>query len=359
MPAVAGLGLPALAVFALLCAFESPAGAATIFQVPAGGNLQAALNSAQPGDEIVVAAGARFVGPFHLPVKPAGPVITIRSSAALPARRLAPSDSALLPTLASGSVEAALTAIGTANWRLDGIRFESNTNGEGNIILLQDATNITLDRLLIVAGPQGQRRAIMGNGRTITLTRSHIGNIWMSGVDSQAFCAWDGAGPYTLTNNYLEAASENVLFGGADSAAPDRIPADILIADNHFSKPWDWKGLPRNVKNLLEFKAAKRVTIRKNLFERNWTDGQPGTAILFTPRNQDGRAPWSVVEDVLFENNIIRDTEGVFNVMGNDNEKPSGRATRITIRHNLALGTGDVPVGWWRSRHASRRSQYG
>ena len=257
VPAVAGLGLPALAVFALLYAFESPAGAATIFQVPAGGNLQAALNSAQPGDEIVVAAGARFVGAFHLPVKPAGPVITIRSSAALPARRLAPSDSGLLPTLASGSVEAALTAIGTANWKLDGIRFESNTNGEGNIIWLQDATNITLDRLLIVAGPQGQKRAVMGNGRQITLTRSHIANIWASGLDSQAFCAWDGAGPYTITNNYLEAASENVMFGGANSQSADRVPADILVEGNHFSKPLDWKGTPRAVQEPLRAEVCQ------------------------------------------------------------------------------------------------------
>jgi hypothetical protein len=318
----------------------STARAATIFQVPAGGNLQAALNSAQPGDEIVVAAGARFVGTFHLPVKPAGPVITIRSSATLPARRLTPADAALLPTLASGGVESALTAIGTANWRLDGIRFESNTNGEGNIIWLQDATNITLDRLLIVAGPQGQKRAVMGNGRQITLTRSHIANIWASGLDSQAFCAWDGAGPYTITNNYLEAASENVMFGGANSQSADRVPADILVEGNHFSKPWDWKGTPRAVKNLFELKSAKRVTVRNNLFERNWTDAQDGFAVLFTVRNDEGGAPWSVVEDVLFERNIIRETEGVVNILGRDGYKPSGRTTRITIRHNLAIGTG-------------------
>jgi hypothetical protein len=34
------------------------------------------------------------------------------------------------------------------------------------------------------------------------------------------------------------------------------------------------------------------------------------------------------------------ETEGVFNVLGYDGYQPSGRATRITIRHNLAIGTG-------------------
>jgi hypothetical protein len=305
-----------------------------------GGDLQAALNAAQPGDEIVLEAGARFVGAFRLPVKPSGPVITIRSSAALPGRRLTPADAPLLPTLASGSVEAALTGTGVANWRLDGLRFESNSFGQGSILELQNATGITLDRLLIVAGAEGQKRAIMGNGRHITLTRSHIANIWRSGQDSQAFCAWDGAGPYTITDNYLEAASENVMFGGADSAAADRVPSDIRVENNHFSKRLEWKGQPRVVKNLFELKAARRVIVRNNLFERNWTDGQSGTAIVLTVRNQDGTAPWSVVEDVLFERNVIRDTEGVFNILGYDNEKPSGRTTRITLRHNIAVGSG-------------------
>ena len=309
--------------------------AAATLQVAAGGDFQAALNAARPGDVIVLQAGARFVGAFQLPAKPSGPVITIQSSAALPARRVTPADAPLMPTIASGSVQSAITAIGVSNWRLDGLRFESNSTGQGDVIALQDATNIVMDRLLIVAAPQGQRRGVLGNGRQITLTRSHIAQIWRSGQDSQAFCAWDGAGPYTITDNYLEAASENVMFGGADSRSSDRVPADILVERNHFSKPWEWQGQSRNVKNLFELKAAKRVTVRNNVFERNWTDGQTGWAIVLTPRNQDGTAPWSVVEDVLFERNVVRDTFNGINVSGSDDIHPSGRTTRITIRHNL------------------------
>ena len=314
--------------------------AAATLTVNSGGNLQGALDTAAPGDTIVVAAGARFTGPFRLPVKPAGAVITIRSSATVPSRRIRPDDAALLPTIVSSTVEPALSGTGTSNWRLEGLRFEANAYGEGSVIALTDVANITLDRLLILGGPTGQKRGVMGNGRQVTLTRSHIANIWWPGVDSQAFCAWDGAGPYTITDNYLEAASENVMFGGADSASAERIPSDITITGNHFSKQVGWRGQARNVKNLLEFKSARRVVVRQNLFEHNWTDGQAGTAILFTPRNQDGRAPWSVVEDVLFENNIIRDTENVFGVSGRDDEKASAQATGITIRNNLAVASG-------------------
>ena len=278
---------------------------------------------------------------FILPVKAAGAPIVVRSSATLPERRLVwPQDGPLLPTIASGSVMAAFDGTNAANWILRGLRFEGNAFGAGNVIQLQNASNIVMDRIIIVAGAQGQKRAIMGNGRNITLTRSHIANIWASGQDSQAFCAWDGAGPYTVTDNYLEAASENVMFGGANSSSPANVPADILVENNHFSKPLEWRGVPHTVKNLFELKSAKRVIVRNNLFERNWTDAQNGYSILFTVRNDEGGAPWSVVEDVLFERNVVRDVENGINVLGYDSYQPSGRATRITIRNNLIITSG-------------------
>src|SRR5438132_9288347 len=49
--------------------------------VSAGGDFQGALNSAQPGDTILLAAGATFVGPFTLPVKGGSGWIIIRTSA--------------------------------------------------------------------------------------------------------------------------------------------------------------------------------------------------------------------------------------------------------------------------------------
>ena len=328
-----------LLIPSLLIVTPAAASAATL-TVNAGGNLQSALNLAQPGDVIVLQAGARFVGPFSLPPKSTGAVITIRSSATLPNRRIMPADSALLPTLAAGIIAAVLDGSGAANWKLDGIQFESLSNGQGEVIVLQNSTNIYMDRLLIVAGPYGQKRGIRGNGRQITLTRSHIANIWRDGQDSQAFCAWDGAGPYTLTDNFLEAASENIMFGGADSPSPDRVPADILVENNHFSKRLEWKGQWKAVKNLFELKAAKRVTVRGNVFEHNWTDAQNGYGILVKSVNQDGTAPWSATEDVVFENNLVRDTENGVNILGNDYSQPSGRTTRITFRNNLLITAG-------------------
>src|SRR5215510_4762983 len=49
--------------------------------VPAGGDFQAAINQAQPGDVITLRAGATYTGNFTLPTKSGSGWIVIRSSA--------------------------------------------------------------------------------------------------------------------------------------------------------------------------------------------------------------------------------------------------------------------------------------
>jgi hypothetical protein len=328
----AGCG-PALTATITVTTTQPPPPPPNVVQVSPGGDLQAALTACQPGGVVELQAGGVYTGTFTLTAV-AAPGCTLRSSATLPTRPIDPIDAPLLPVLRSGSIFAAVEGVWATNWTLDGLRFEGTTTGEGEILVLQDAVNIRMDRLLIVPGSLGQKRAIRGNGQAITLTRSHIANIWREGQDSQAFCAWDGAGPYTITDNYLEAASENVMFGGSDSKSVERIPADILIDHNVFSKPLSWKGQPKNVKNLLELKQAKRVIIRNNLFERSWVDGQGGAGILFSVHNDDDGSPWAVVEDVLFEKNVVRDVITGIGVVGRDSYHVSGQGTRITIRDN-------------------------
>ena len=60
--------------------YVAPAGAT--IAVGAGGNLQEALNRAQPGDVVSLEAGATFRGNFVLPNKTGTGWIVIRTSAA-------------------------------------------------------------------------------------------------------------------------------------------------------------------------------------------------------------------------------------------------------------------------------------
>ena len=72
------------------------------------------------------------------------------------------------------------------------------------------------------------------------------------------------------------------------------------------------------VKNLLELKSARRVTIEGNIFENCWGQAQAGYAIVFTVRAQGGAMPWAVVEDVDFVRNIVRNSSGGVNILGRD-----------------------------------------
>ena len=68
----------ALALASVICTATAQAATRT---VAAGGDLQAALDAAQPGDVITLAAGATFVGNFVLRNKGASTTsITIRSA---------------------------------------------------------------------------------------------------------------------------------------------------------------------------------------------------------------------------------------------------------------------------------------
>ena len=157
-----------------------------------------------------------------------------------------------MPTLRSPNGEPALTTKPSAHhWRLQWLAFEANQGGAGDIIQLGDGSraqrnlatvphHFELDGLIIRGDAvRGQKRAIALNSATTTIRNSDIREIKAIGQDSQAICGWNGPGPYVIENNYLEAAGENVMFGGADPAIRDLVPSDITVRGNYMSKPVD------------------------------------------------------------------------------------------------------------------------
>jgi parallel beta helix pectate lyase-like protein len=173
---------------------------------------------------------------------------------------------------------------------------------------------------------------------------SYITDFQEIGIDSQGLWAHNTTGPLQIRNNYIEAATENVLFGGLDSRAPDLVPADIEISNNYFFKPLSLlsRKYPNNypMKNLLELKAAQRVVVTGNTFENNPSQAQQGFAILITPRNQNGTAPWSVTTDIAITGNVLINVGSGFAIMGRDDSHPSLLTERILIRNNVVGVTG-------------------
>jgi hypothetical protein len=89
------------------------------------------------------------------------------------------------------------------------------------------------------------------------------------------------------------------------------------------------------VKNLFELKNAQRVRVEGNLIENNWAGGQFGYAIVLTPRNQDGNAPWVRVRDIVITNNVIRHASGGVQITGYDYPNVSQQTQRVTVQNNL------------------------
>lgn len=461
-----------------------PASAATL-QVCASGcqfsNLQLAIDAAVPGDTILLRAGETFAGPFVLRRKPASSLwVEIRSDASdslLPADgvRLVPSgkpgantDRRLLARLIGRGGTYRTTPVvrtepGAHHYRLKFLEIDgSESLGWETLLALGDdttaetATDIVLDRVYAHGHfERGQKRGIALNSARTDILNSYVSDIRAVGFDSQAVAGYNGRGPYRIINNYLEAAGENIMFGGADPAVQNLVPSNIEIRRNHIFKPLAWRGailpppagvraadsgtggaltagthyfkvvaylntgpvlaqslpstaaavtLPGSrtatvtwtavpgaelyriyrgtssgsqsvymetsartsfaytgvgersgtpptfasewvIKNLVELKNAENVLFDRNVIENIWAAGQNGYAIVITPRNQSGTAPWVRVRDVTFSNNIIRNATGVLTLIGYDDLAPSQQTQRIAFRNNLIYDI-EAPGGW-------------
>jgi len=337
--------------------YTPPAG--RTIAVPAGGDFQAAINQAQPGDVITLQAGATYTGNFTLPAKSGSDWIIIRTSAPdssipPPGTRITPAYASVLPKIVTPNAAPALEATnGAHHFRLIGLEFTVAASapltynlvalGDLQTSLSQSPHDLILDRVYIHGNPSFTlRRGVLLNCATAAVIDSYIADCHEVGADSQAIGSWNGPGPFKIVNNYLEGAGENVIFGGADPKIANLTPSDIEFRRNHCFKPLSWRisdpsyaGTPWGVKNLFELKNAQRVLIDGNIFEHNWTHAQNGYAILFTVRNDEGTAPWIVVQDVTFTNNIVRRVAAGINMHGDDNLQRTMVTRRVRIANNL------------------------
>jgi hypothetical protein len=334
-------------------------------EVAAGGDLQAALDKAQPGDTVALQAGATFTGNFTLRNKPGSGWILIRSSALaqLPeGTRATPSHAAAMPRIETpNAMPAIATEQGAHHYRLAGLEVGSQPGlqivyslvafGSGDETQSEQLPHdLVVDRCWIHGNPlDAVKRGVQLGSATTAVIDSSVQDIHNEGQDTQAIGGWNGPGPYKIVNNRLEGAGENVMFGGATPAITGLVPSDIEFRRNHVYKPLSWRegdpsyaGKHWSVKNSFELKNARRVLVDGNIFDQNWADAQVGFAIVLTPRTEDGAAPWVVVNDITFTNNIVRHSAHGINMSGHDD---NGQAEQrcVLVKNNLWL---DIGAKW-------------
>lgn len=332
-------------------------------RVVAGGNLQAAIDSAKPGDAVELARGATFTGHFTLPNKgSAAAWIVVRPG---PGTALPPEGTRMTPALAASLAlpkivtpdyqAAVLTALGSHHYRLVGVEITVALTAPFNygLVLLGSgevdqhsmatvAHDLVLDRVYVHgASVTSLSRCVALNSGATAIVDSYLSECHAEGQDAQAIAGWNGPGPYRIANNYLEGSGENIIFGGADPAIPNLVPADIEIRQNHIAKPTSWRGGRWLIKNLIEIKSAQRVLIEGNVLEHNWAHGQEGAGLLLWSVNQGGNAPWTATQDITIRRTIMRNV-GAGVVLAATATYPSVPMQRVSITDLLVYGI-DAP----------------
>jgi hypothetical protein len=305
--------------------------------VNAGGDLQSALNDANCGDTIELQAGATFKGEYQLKSKSCDNLhwITVRTSApdtSLPpeGRRITPCYAGITSlhgmSLNCSTVTKRLAKLvgfpaleakpGSNHYRLIGLEVTQISGHFAYAILAitNSANHIVVDRCWIHGtATDNSQQGVRFNSGYLALVDSFISDIHFYQTDSQAVGGAAGSGPYKIVNNYLEAAGENIMFGGS---AATTTPADIEIRRNHFCKPLSWNpnsssyaGIKWTVKDLFELKNAQRILVEGNIFDTMW-----GVPIVITPKNQGGKCSICTVSNLTFRYNVVRHAAAAFTI---------------------------------------------
>ncbi|MFL5604948.1 MAG: Ig-like domain-containing protein, partial [Gemmatimonadaceae bacterium] len=190
-------------------------------RVAAGSNLQSAINAAQPGDELLLAPGASFVGNFTLPNKGSSSAwITLRTDVTdaeigAAGTRMTPSRAAsanLTKILTPNNAAAIATDLSSHHWRLTGleiggtaaaqeingiVRFGDGSGLQNSLSLV--AHDLVLDRSYVHGmSTQAVRRCVSLQSAATAIVDSWISDCHSNNGDSQAIVGWNGPGPFLI-----------------------------------------------------------------------------------------------------------------------------------------------------------------
>lgn len=291
-----------------------------------------AYNQCNGGEHIVIPSGITIIGHIELPNRNFSDYVTIRASGNMPdiRNRISPNDSNLVvikgqftnvPTLKIKS--------NVSKLRFIGIKFEpvqQTTTDQFSIIevgeLNQTSLSTNPQKIIFqhtVMNPPNNtmvRHGMANEGYKVAVISSWYGNIQVACIpnsgcfsDSNAIYSINGRGSHVYNNSYIEASSENILYGGDTVRVDGHTPTNIEIRRNYFYKRPDWKPNPvplYNIKNLIEFKFARRVYLEGNVFKNHWLGADGGQAHGININGiVEVESPWTVSEDIIFENNKI------------------------------------------------------
>jgi hypothetical protein len=354
-----------------------------------GADLQAAINNAKGPATITVAHLQKDGvtrcnwGSYTLPWRPDNSIVTIQTDGKVPpfGTRTHPGDPYLalftanckaglgyyevffpagsVPTKTPGHPPHGYTFIGlelTAPHDTACVSYGIVTMGgytTGKLELGDLPYQFTFSHCYIHGGSPDQEvgRGISLVGNNLTVNDSTISEIHSTFIESNTIYGCTMQGNWTIENNDLQAAAENLLICGSEGQIFMPAPKNITIRYNYIHKPLEWRDYKTKsggkyiMKNLLEFKATDGAVIDSNVFEYSWVQSQQGYAMVFTPRYLiDGL---HTVKNITITNNIVRHVAmGMVIGLYDDNTCPKtyplnkcleagGGSENFTVRNNL------------------------
>lgn len=168
-----------------------------------------------------------------------------------------------------------------------------------------------------------------------------------------------GPGPYTATNNWIEGAG--LIWHHDDGGGTNYIRGDYNYTRNTFKTPFKYMyggaqsdGLRYFLRQPLEWKSGRRISLFGNIFDGAWTEVTPASVfIAFTSVNGLG------VTDTDLQHNTFKHGPGITNVPAVvDGGAPQTLPpNRFRLKNNLAwdigstsywvpAGGASAPTGW-------------
>jgi len=281
--------------------------------VPAGGNLQSAINSASGGTRILLAPGATYVGPFTLPSRGDNGWVSIETNISAPSGSRVDSTLNFARLTANNQGGTVIIGQGADGWALSLVEVTSQNASVNAPMRIHTGSVDVADRVLldrVYIHPQTAQmhviRCVIGNASNLTIRYSVLVECHNPNSQAQGIAFWNTPGPIHIHDNYINAASQGVLSGGS---ATNHHPSDVTIRRNHFYTPGSWQGRYHNLAQI-ETKDIKRV-----LIEGNVLDGGEFSLLLKSSAQGGACSPASTcgTEHVTVRRNIIRNSKGGIN----------------------------------------------
>lgn len=135
------------------------------------------------------------------------------------------------------------------HWKFEGIRIATKTGTVQTYQMVMIGWNetetttvphdIEFHRVIVTGFPaeDGPQHAVALNGADLTIRDSWIGHVKKNdGYESHGILMVNTPGPVLIENNYISAASENILAGGQGAAIYQQVATDVTIRGNHIVK---------------------------------------------------------------------------------------------------------------------------